>query len=80
MADVYALTASVSPIQLAVAGVAAFAGGVMNSVAGGGTLAVTGAPALGWVILLGIALLLTGFVVLRNSRLKSAKRGANRDL
>lgn len=47
-----------------------------GTVAGGGTLAATGAPALGWVILLGIALLMTGFVVLRNSRLKSAKRGA----
>lgn len=48
-----------------------------GTVAGGGTLAASGAPALGWVILLGIALLMTGFVVLRNSRLKSAKRGAN---
>lgn len=48
-----------------------------GAAAGGGALAVTGAPTLGWVILLGIALLMTGFVVLRNSRLKSAKRGAN---
>lgn len=48
-----------------------------GTIAGGGALAVTGAPALGWVILLGFALLITGFVVLRNSRLKSAKQGAN---
>ncbi|MFK4295635.1 hypothetical protein ABH924_000771 [Arthrobacter sp. GAS37] len=49
-----------------------------GAVAGGGTLAVTGAPALGWVILLGIALLIAGFVVLRNSRFKTAKRAADR--
>lgn len=49
-----------------------------GAVAGGGTLAVTGAPALGWVILLGIALLIAGLVVLRNSRLKTAKRAAGR--
>ncbi|MEV8149600.1 hypothetical protein AB0O52_15850 [Arthrobacter sp. NPDC080073] len=49
-----------------------------GAVAGGGTLAVTGAPALGWVILLAIALLIAGFVVLRNSRLKTAKRAAGR--
>jgi hypothetical protein len=46
--------------------------------AGGGTLAATGAPALGWIILLGIALVVAGFVVLRNSRLKAAKRAAGR--
>lgn len=46
--------------------------------AGGGTLAVTGAPALAWIILLGIALVIAGFVVLRNSRLKAAKRAAGR--
>ncbi|GAB3561016.1 hypothetical protein GCM10027405_11980 [Arthrobacter alkaliphilus] len=46
--------------------------------AGGGTLAATGAPAMGWIILLGIALLLAGLVVLRNSRLKAAKRAAGR--
>lgn len=48
------------------------------AVAGGGTLAVTGAPALGWITLLAIALLITGFVVLRNSRIKTAKRAAGR--
>ncbi|MFW0775125.1 hypothetical protein ACLRGI_18385 [Paenarthrobacter nitroguajacolicus] len=48
-----------------------------GTVAGGTTLAATGAPTLGWVILVGIALLITGFVVLRNSRLKAAKRGAD---
>ncbi|MGP0223448.1 MULTISPECIES: hypothetical protein [unclassified Paenarthrobacter] len=46
-----------------------------GTAAGGTALAVTGAPALGWVILVGIALLVTGFVVLRNSRLKATKRG-----
>jgi len=48
-----------------------------GTAAGGTTLAVTGAPTLGWVILAGVALLITGFVVLRNSRLKAAKRGAH---
>lgn len=48
-----------------------------GTVAGGGALAVTGAPALGWVILLGFALVITGFVLLRNSRLKAAKQGTN---
>jgi|GEM_PF-2613537 len=48
-----------------------------GTAAGGTTLAVTGAPTLGWVILVGIALLITGFVVLRNSRLKAAQRDAD---
>ncbi|MHC6223147.1 hypothetical protein [Arthrobacter sp. MMS24-S77] len=48
-----------------------------GAAAGSTTLAVTGAPALGWVILVGIALLVTGFVVLRNSRFKATKRGAD---
>jgi hypothetical protein len=48
-----------------------------GTAAGGTTLAVTGAPTLGWVILVGVALLITGFVVLRNSRLKAAKRGTD---
>jgi len=45
-----------------------------GTAAGGPALAATGASALGWVILVGVALLITGFVVLRNSRLKAAKR------
>ncbi|MDP5227709.1 MULTISPECIES: hypothetical protein [Arthrobacter] len=45
-----------------------------GTVAGGGVLAATGAPTLGWVILLGVALLVTGFVLLRNNRLKTANR------
>ncbi|MEZ2389437.1 hypothetical protein AB6813_07785 [bacterium RCC_150] len=47
-----------------------------GTVAGGGTLAASGAPTLGWAILAGVALLVAGFVLLRNSRLKAAKRQA----